>query len=279
MQVLLVNRHITHEVNVGTLRYAEVYLLHVKRGVLEYPQVAAETKVLLVVRHERHLYARVAVHLQRINYIESVEAYGILAYRRRERELQQANLVVIYVNLRKHLLGQSGKEVPRLQQVVHALAVLCVNVYTLFLGTLAVVAVKHLLVGDYRQHRLARYRIYLYLILKPLLLGIGTLCELFLCNVIERDCHLLIVTVLEEILVLQLRLLLSSNNTTHQLNGGIVLTGVFRFLRLHDNLLKVLRVRFQLYNKMFQCTVCHSIGLRLVAHGGERKVPADTTVN
>ena len=217
-----------------------MYLLYVQRGVLEYPQVTTETKVLLVIRHERHLYAGILVHLQRVHYIETVEAYSILAYRRSKRELQKTYLVIIDIYFCKHLFSQCRKDITRLYQVIYTLTVLSVYIYTFFLWCLTIVTVKYLLIGDYRQHRLARYRIYLYLILKPLLLGIGTLCELFLCNFIERDCHLLIVTVLEEILVLQLRLLLGSNNTTHQLNGGIVLTGVFRFLRLHDNLLKVL---------------------------------------
>ena len=49
-------------------------LLHMEHGIINNPQVTTEAEVLLVVGQEAYLYARIALNIQRIDNVETVEA-------------------------------------------------------------------------------------------------------------------------------------------------------------------------------------------------------------
>ena len=95
-----------------------------QRGVGEYPYLAAEAEVLLVVGRELEVVALVAVDRHRVDYVEAVEGYGILADGACEWILQQAYLVVVQVDVGEHVLYHRVEYVARLYEVVHAGCVL-----------------------------------------------------------------------------------------------------------------------------------------------------------
>jgi hypothetical protein len=51
-----------------------------KHGIFDNPEVTSEAEVLLVIRKETDLYARVALNVEGIDYIETIEADGIPTY-------------------------------------------------------------------------------------------------------------------------------------------------------------------------------------------------------
>ena len=73
-----------HEVDVGCLRQRKGASLHVQRRVGENVQIASETEVLLVVGDKLKVITEVAVHVDRVLNVESVERYGGLADRTRK---------------------------------------------------------------------------------------------------------------------------------------------------------------------------------------------------
>ena len=62
----------------------------------------------------------IALNLKRVLYIEAVEGDGILANRRGERILQKADLVIIEIDIREHILHYHIQHVACLEQVVDA---------------------------------------------------------------------------------------------------------------------------------------------------------------
>ena len=62
----------------------------------------------------------VALHIQCVHNIKSVERYCILAYRRGERILQEAYLVVVDIHIREDVLQYGVEDVSRLEEVVYS---------------------------------------------------------------------------------------------------------------------------------------------------------------
>ena len=86
--VLLQYLHVLDKVDVALVGYGHLAATYVQRGVLQNVEVATETHVVLVVRQEVQVYARVALHLQRVLYVVAVEVDARLGDGRYEGVLQ-----------------------------------------------------------------------------------------------------------------------------------------------------------------------------------------------
>ena len=155
---------------------------------------------------------------------------------------------------------------------------LCIDIDTLLLGVLTIILMENLLVSDDRQDILARYRILLNLILQPRLARVGSRVEAMLGNVVKRYSETLVSTILIVVFVLKLCLLLLCNHTPHQLHCRILLAGIAHLLCLYHDLVEVVGVRLQLYDKIV-CLIANIHVLRLVTYGRESNVHTAMTSN
>ena len=103
-----------------------------KGGVFQYIKVATEAKILLIVGQEGNVDAGIGIHFQRVNDVEAIKPYGMLAYWRCERKLQKAHLVVVYIDFAEHFLRHGGEDVARFDKLVDTIRLLRIDVYALF---------------------------------------------------------------------------------------------------------------------------------------------------
>ena len=84
-----------------------------------------------------------AVNEQRVLDVKAVERHRIFAYRRGERVLKKADLVIVYVYIRKEVLECSGEYFPRLHHVADAICVLSHHHIALFVRLFAVDVLRY----------------------------------------------------------------------------------------------------------------------------------------
>ena len=76
-------------------------------------QVAPKAKILLVVRQELQMIAQIAIYINRILNIKTIECHRVLADGARERELKQAYLIIIQIDIGKYILQRRVENVAR----------------------------------------------------------------------------------------------------------------------------------------------------------------------
>ena len=81
MLELLFDTHILHEIHGGLLGQGELTTAHVVSGVFQDVDIATESEIHLVVRQEMEVDTTVAVDLDSVLDVETVEVDGILANR------------------------------------------------------------------------------------------------------------------------------------------------------------------------------------------------------
>ena len=129
--------------------------------------------------------------------------------------MQQANLIVIYINFRKYIGGHLGKDITCLDEVIHTCAMFRIDIYTFLLWVFTIVFMEDLLCCDDRKYILSGIWALLYLLLQPRLSGICTRIESRLGNIIKSYGETFVSAILIEVFVLKLCLLFLCNNTTH----------------------------------------------------------------
>ena len=127
MGELLHNLHVLHEVDIALLGDGEFASLHLIRRVGKDVYVATESEVLLVVGQEMEVDALVALHIEGVHDIESIERHGILSDGRGEGILQKAYLVVVDIDVGEHILEHCVEDVSRLEEVVDSCGVLSLH--------------------------------------------------------------------------------------------------------------------------------------------------------
>ena len=207
--------HILHEVDARLQRQLHVAPLYVERGILHNPEFAAESEILLVVRHELHVEAGVAVHLYRVHDVEAVELYGILADGTREARLQKSYLVVVDVDVGEHVFHHRAYQFARLQELVHSFRLLSLNDGLFRVWVLAVDMLAQRLVHEQRQNHLVVVYAALHLIEHPFRLRESLGLQVFRRDVVYRHGHLLVFVVLVEVVVGNVRALLRRNHSSH----------------------------------------------------------------
>ena len=124
---LLHNLHVLHEVDIALLGDGEFASLHLIRRVGKDVYVATESEVLLVVGQEMEVDALVALHIECVHDIESIERHGILSDGRGEGILQESYLVVIDIDVGEHVLEHCVEDISRLEEVVDSGGVLSLH--------------------------------------------------------------------------------------------------------------------------------------------------------
>ena len=205
-----------------------------ERGVRQHIKLATETEVLLVIWHKLEVVAQVALHIDGILDVEPVERHGILADRTGKGILQQAHLIVVYVDIGKDVLQGRVQDVARLDEVVDARGVLSFHYLFLAMGVLAIDMLGDGLVDTNGQDELIVEWAHLDLVEQPLaLLELGVL-KVDGLQVVHGQSNLLILGELIVRMVVEGGLLLGGNHSLHQLYGRIVLARVFALaLRAH----------------------------------------------
>ena len=239
-----------------------------KRRVVDNPQLTSEAKVLLVIRKEADLYAGVALNVEGIDDVETIETDSIPTYWRGKGILQQANLIVIYIYFSKDIRCHLGEDITCLNEVIDTCAVFRINIDTFLPRVFTIILMEYLLCCDYWKNILSCDRILLYLLFQPRLSGIRTRVESCLGDIIKSYGKTFVVAILIEVFILKFCLLFLCDNTTHQFYSRILLSGIARTLRLHHNFTKVIGSRLQLYDKII-ILVADIYTLCLISYGGE----------
>ena len=228
LRELLQALHVLHPVHVTGVGDGQFAAFHLVRRVGHDVQLTAEAEVLLIVGREVQVYAAVVAHEDGVLYVVAVELYGILADRTGERILEQAYVVLVDVDVGKHVAQDGGQDVTRLKQVVDTHRVLSLDDALLCMGVFAVQLLTDRLINGDWQHQFIIILAHLHLVEQPLALLEDTLLQALGGQVVETQHQLLVVIVLIVVLVLQVGLLLRCHHLLHQLHGGIVLTAVAR---------------------------------------------------
>ena len=118
MLELLLDAHVLYEVHGALFRQGELTTTDMIGGVLQDIDVTTESEVHLVVGQEMEMDTTVAINLKRILDVETVEIDGILTYRGSEGVLYQTNLVVVKIDISKHLFQYDIQNIARLEEVV-----------------------------------------------------------------------------------------------------------------------------------------------------------------
>ena len=151
MGVFLLHREVIYEVHITLLGNTQRHLAHVERTVLQDIEVTTETEVLRVVGRELQMIARVALHSHGVCYIIAVEGNGIVSDRRCKGILQQPDVIVIDVHIRKYIFNSNVKYITRLKELVYALTRLSHHDMLFAFGILAIEMARDGLVDIQRQ--------------------------------------------------------------------------------------------------------------------------------
>ena len=114
----------------------------------------------------------------------------------------------------------------------------------------------------------------LHLVLEPRHLLQLRRLQLLWGDVVDGQCYLLVLVVLVEVAVVEVGALLGGNDFLHQFHRRVVLAAVLAALGPHGHFLQCARVGLQAYVEPRLCLRPYGHGLRLVAHGAERELPA-----
>jgi len=100
---LLHDVEVLHEVDARLFGQVHHGFLYGIGGVLHYVQMSRETEVLRVLRHEGEVYALLLVHHEGVHQVELIEADGSASDRAYEAALQQADVIVVDVDVGKDI--------------------------------------------------------------------------------------------------------------------------------------------------------------------------------
>ena len=277
--VLLQYLDIVDEVDVALLGNGHLATTHMERRVLQDVQVASETHVLLVVGQEVEMDARVTLNGERILDVVAIETDTFIADRRDEGILQQADMVLIEVDVREDILQDGIDDVTSLEQMVDPLGGLSHDDGLLRARVTTIDLLRHRLVDTDRKNHLARLGADLHLFHQPGVLLERPRLELFGFQVVQGECNLLVLVILIVVVERQVGLLLRSHHPTHQFHSRIVLTAVLLALGLDGNLSQHMLVGRQFDVETALGLGCHGNDARLIAHSTEGDVPPLMTVD
>ena len=246
LRVFLPHLQIIHKVHIAALGNGEIAPFHVQRRVGQHVYLPAETEVLLVVGHELQMIAQVAVHVDGILNVETIECHGILTYRTGERILQESHLVVVDVHIGKHIFQGGIQNVARLYQVVNARRVLSFHDLLLAMRVFAIDVLRDGLVDADGQNQFVVQRAYLHLVQQPLLFLELRVLQVHRLQVVHRQRNLLVFRILVVRVVAQRRFLFGGNHAFHQFYGRIILPRIFALsFRAHLHILQCAALGFQ----------------------------------
>ena len=271
--VLLLDLEVVDEVDVAALGDGEVALLDVQGRICQHEELAPEAEVLLVVGDKLQVVAQVAVHIDRVFDVEAVEGNGRLADGRGKLVLEQADVVVVDVDIGEDLLEHGVEDVARLEHVVDAVAALPLDDGLLGLGVLAVDVLCHGLVYGDGQDALLVVGAGLDKVYQPRGALEDALLHVGGGDVVESEGDLLVPVVLVVVVVLEVGALLGGDDAAHELHGGVVLAAVLALAGADGHLVQTLGLCLELDGEVGGLLV-YADGLRHVAHRTDGEAPA-----
>ena len=188
---------------------------------------------------------RVAIYLERVLYIITVEGDGSLTYRRCERMLQNTYLVVIDVDIGKDILGTDIHDITRLDEVIDTGRLLTLYDFLLVTRRPAVYLLSDRFVNTEWHDELTRQLALLDLFRQPGIFGKLRIGNHVGGDIVQGQRYLLVLGVLVMVTKGQFRLFLMFYHFTHQLHGRIVLATIAAALGLDGDLTQHLVVGFQ----------------------------------
>ena len=224
--------------------------------------------------------AAVLAHVDGVGDVVSVELYGVAADGRAELVAHQEDVVVVDVDVGKHLAHHGGQYLTRLEQVVDAARPGALDDGALGLRVLAPELLGHHLVDGQREHHLVGVLAGVYLLAQPGVALEDALLERLRLQVVQAEAYLLVVLVAVVVVALQVGLLLVGDHLAHQLHGGVVLAAVARFLlRLDGHLAECAVVGGQADGHLRRGLRTHVDHLLAIAHRADGQSPAVVTVD
>ena len=149
------------------------------------------------------MVAQVAVDIYRVLNIEAIERDGSLADGRRKLILKQTHVVVVDVDVGKHLFKQRVQYLARLQQVVDTFLALALDYVLLLLRILTIDVLCNGLLHADGQDELVIVRRSLNLVLHIRLVLVLARDKVFGLDIVQRERYLLIFIVLIVVVVLK----------------------------------------------------------------------------
>ena len=214
-----------------------------KWTIIQHIQLTTESKILLVGWHKLQTNTLILIYIDRIVNIEMIEWNSCRAYWRRKTFLKEVNMIIIKIDILKEVLHNCIQSFTRLYKFWNTLSRLSQHDIFLITWTLTIKMLRKRFIYRDWKNKFVIIRTSLHLVKKPRSLLKHRAFKFIRCKVINSHCHLLILIILIVIMVLQMGLLLRSNNTPHQLYCWIILTRILMTsLSLHNNPLKLLRV-------------------------------------
>ena len=169
------------------------------------------------------MVAQVAVDIYSVLDIESIERDGCLADGRCKLILKQTHVVVVDIDICKHLFKQRVQYLARLQQVVDTFLALTLDNVLLLLRILAIDVLRNGLLHADGQNELVVVRRCFNLILHIRLVLVLARYKVFGLDIVQSERYLLIFVVLIVVVVLKMRQLLGCYYALHKLYGRVVL--------------------------------------------------------
>ena len=187
------------------------------------------------------MIAQVAMDKDGVLDVIAIEGYGILAYGRGEGILQQADTVVVDINIGKDIVQDSIEDIARLKQVINPRRVDTHDDGALVPGLTTVkLLLDRLLDGD-RQDEPVVIGAELHLFEEPGLIPEKGFLHPLRRYLVDGQRQFLVFVILVEVAIGEVGTVLGSNHLTHQLDSGVVLTAVTAATGLHIDIRQPLR--------------------------------------
>jgi len=276
---LLHDVEVLHEVDACLLGQVHDGFLYGVGRVFHHVQVAGEAEVLRVLGYEGEVHAFLLVHHEGVHQVELIEADGSASDRADEAALQQADIVVVDVDVGEHVGEDGAQHIARIEEFFDTVGVHSLDDGLLALGTFAVDGLgSRLLDGDGQNHLVGLGR-HFHLVFEEREFLVDAFLHFLRRDVVDGHLHLLVFLVLVVVVLLELQGFLVLDDLLHELHGGVVLARVLLFLGLDDDFGKHHVGGCQLYVEYFRAGgELHFLGD--VAYGGEGQfIPAFTCLH
>ena len=218
------------------------------------------------------------VHHERVHEVELVEADGSASDGADEAALQQADVVIVDVDVGKDVGEDRAQHIACIEEFFDAAGVHTLDNGLFAFGILTVDGLGGgLLNGDGQDH-LVGFGRYLHLILEEGEFLVDAFLHFLRRDVVDGHLHLLVLLVLVIVVLLQLQGFLVLDDFLHELYGRVVLARVLLFLGLDNNLGEHHVGRSQLHVEYF-CAGGEFHFFGDVTYGGEcQLIPAFTSL-
>ena len=212
-----------HKIDICLVGKNQFAALHLIGGILQHVQVATESEILLVVGQEMQMDTGVALNQQRILDIVAVEGDGAIADRRRKGVLQQANLVVINIDICKDILRHRIQDIARLEEVIDTSRALAFYDVFLCMRRTAVDFLRYGFFDAGWQNEFTSLFTSLHLIDKPIIFTEFGRLQRFQFHIVECQRQLLILGVLIIVTSGEVGSLFMGYHLLHQFHSRIIL--------------------------------------------------------